>query len=59
VTRLRVPALLTLALLAVADHLGEELGVAVEYVPVTDYAASVSLFRAGDLDMGRPAGPWW
>jgi phosphonate transport system substrate-binding protein len=36
---------------AVADHLGEELGVAVEYVPVTDYAAAVSLFRAGDLDM--------
>ncbi len=35
----------------VADHLGEELGVAVEYEPVTDYAASVSLFRAGDLDM--------
>ncbi len=36
---------------SVADHLSEELGVAVEYVPVTDYAASVSLFRAGDLDM--------
>lgn len=36
---------------AVADHLAEELGVAVEYVPVTDYAAAVSLFRAGDLDM--------
>ena len=36
---------------AVADHLAEELGVTVEYVPVTDYAASVSLFRAGDLDM--------
>ena len=35
----------------VADHLGQELGVAVEYEPVTDYAASVSLFRAGDLDM--------
>ncbi len=36
---------------SVADHLSEELGVDVEYVPVTDYAASVSLFRAGDLDM--------
>ncbi len=35
----------------VADHLGEELDVEVEYVPVTDYAASVSLFRSGDLDM--------
>jgi phosphonate transport system substrate-binding protein len=36
---------------AVAEHLSEELGVAVKYVPVTDYAASVSLFRTGDLDM--------
>ncbi len=35
----------------VAQHLSDELGVAVEYEPVTDYAASVSLFRAGDLDM--------
>lgn len=35
----------------VADYLAAELGVTVEYVPVTDYAASVSLFRAGDLDM--------
>lgn len=35
----------------VADHLSEELGVTVDYEPVTDYAASVSLFRAGDLDM--------
>jgi phosphonate transport system substrate-binding protein len=35
----------------VADHLAEELGVTVEYVPVTDYAASVTLFRTGDLDM--------
>ncbi len=35
----------------VADHLSQELGVTVEYEPVTDYAASVSLFRAGDLDM--------
>ncbi len=36
---------------SVADYLGTELDVEVEYVPVTDYAASVSLFRAGDLDM--------
>ncbi len=35
----------------VARHLSDELGVAVEYQPVTDYTASVSLFRAGDLDM--------
>lgn len=36
---------------ALAAYLSAELGVDVEYVPVTDYAASVSLFRAGDLDM--------
>lgn len=34
-----------------AAYLAEELDVEVEYVPVTDYAASVSLFRAGDLDL--------
>lgn len=34
-----------------ADHLERELGVPVEYVPVTDYAAAVNLFRAGDLDL--------
>lgn len=34
-----------------AGHLSEVLGVPVEYRPVTDYAASVNLFRAGDLDM--------
>ena len=33
-----------------AAHLSEELGVEVEYIPVTDYAASVSAFRIGDLD---------
>lgn len=33
------------------DHLSEELGVEVEYAPVTDYAASVNLFRSGDLDL--------
>jgi phosphonate transport system substrate-binding protein len=36
---------------AVAEHFATELGLDVEYVPVTDYAAAVSLFRAGDLDV--------
>lgn len=36
---------------AMADYLAAKLGIKVEYVPVTDYAASVSLFRTGDLDM--------
>ncbi len=34
-----------------ANYLREELGVPVEYKPVTDYAASVTAFRLGDLDM--------
>ena len=34
----------------VATYLADSLGVEVEYVPVTDYAASVSSFRLGDLD---------
>ncbi len=34
-----------------ADYLTSELGVPVEYKPVTDYAASVTAFRVGDLDM--------
>jgi phosphonate transport system substrate-binding protein len=34
-----------------ADYLTEELGIQVEYIPVTDYAASVTAFRVGDLDM--------
>jgi phosphonate transport system substrate-binding protein len=34
-----------------AAYLRSALDVEVEYVPVTDYAASVSLFRAGDLDL--------
>lgn len=33
------------------DYLEQELGVPVEYKPVTDYAASVTAFRVGDLDM--------
>ena len=35
----------------VADSLSGALGLEVEYVPVTDYAAAVSLFRTGDLDL--------
>ena len=35
----------------VAQYLEDQLGVPVEYVPVTDYNASVSLFRSGDLDL--------
>ena len=36
---------------AMAKYLSTALGVDVEFVPVTDYAASVSLFRTGDLDL--------
>lgn len=36
---------------ALAAYLAEELDVEVEYVPVSDYAASVTLFRSGDLDL--------
>lgn len=35
----------------VSTYLSDALGVEVEYVPVTDYPASVSLFRTGDLDL--------
>jgi phosphonate transport system substrate-binding protein len=34
----------------VSDYLGEKLGVKVRYQPVTDYTASVTAFRRGDLD---------
>ncbi len=34
----------------VGDYLGEKLGVQVSYRPVTDYTASVTAFRRGDLD---------
>lgn len=34
-----------------ANYLEAELGVPVEYKPVTDYTAAVSAFRVGDLDM--------
>lgn len=36
---------------ALAAYLVEELDVEVEYVPVSDYAASVNLFGTGDLDL--------
>ncbi|MEQ8717395.1 MAG: putative selenate ABC transporter substrate-binding protein [Acidimicrobiales bacterium] len=34
-----------------ADHLESELGVTVEYVPVTDYQGAVTAFGVGDLDV--------
>ena len=36
---------------ATASYLSEELGLEVEYRPVTDYAAAVNQFRTGDLDL--------
>ncbi len=35
----------------VAEELSRQLGVKVVYVPVVDYAAAVSAFRTGDLDL--------
>jgi phosphonate transport system substrate-binding protein len=35
----------------VAQELSQQLGVPVKYVPVTDYAAAVTAFRTGDLDV--------
>ncbi|MBD2114077.1 MULTISPECIES: putative selenate ABC transporter substrate-binding protein [Cyanophyceae] len=34
-----------------ADYLEAELGVPVDYKPVTDYAAAVTAFKVGDLDL--------
>ncbi|GAB4226999.1 MAG: putative selenate ABC transporter substrate-binding protein [Elainellaceae cyanobacterium] len=34
-----------------SDYLSQELGVPVEYQPVTDYTAAVTAFKVGDLDM--------
>lgn len=45
------PAKLTAINAAMAEYLSTEVGRKVEYVPVTDYAAAVSLFKTGDLDM--------
>lgn len=36
---------------SLASYLERELGVPVEYRPVTDYAAAVTAFRVGDLDL--------
>jgi len=36
---------------AVAEHLSEELGISVEYVPVTEYASLVTAFRNGDVHL--------
>jgi phosphonate transport system substrate-binding protein len=36
---------------ALAQYLSGELNVEVKYVPVTDYAASVTAFKVGDLDL--------
>lgn len=36
---------------SVADYLASELGAEVEYVPVNDYSAAVTLFATGDLDL--------
>lgn len=47
----RDPAELAAREQALARYLGQALGVPVEYVPVTDYPASVNLFRTGDLDL--------
>jgi len=45
------PAKLATINTTMATYLATTLGVKVEYVPVTDYVASVSLFKTGDLDM--------
>ena len=45
------PAKLTRIYSTVATYLSDKLGVKVEYVPVTDYASAVNLFRTGDLDL--------
>jgi phosphonate transport system substrate-binding protein len=34
-----------------AEYLSAELGISVEYKPVTDYAAAVTAFKVGDLDL--------
>lgn len=36
---------------SLAEYLEAELGVPVEYKPVTDYAAAVTAFKVGDLDL--------
>lgn len=45
------PELLQRLYTHLANYLEAELGVPVEYKPVTDYAAAVTAFRVGDLDL--------
>ncbi|TVQ13501.1 MAG: putative selenate ABC transporter substrate-binding protein [Leptolyngbya sp. DLM2.Bin27] len=45
------PELLQRLYSRLADYLEAELGVPVDYRPVTDYAAAVTAFRVGDLDL--------
>lgn len=45
------PHLLQRLYRSVSGYLEDKLGVPVEYQPVTDYTASVSLFKVGDLDL--------
>ena len=45
------PEMLQRQFTLLSDYLSAELGVPVEYKPVTDYTAAVSAFRSGDLDM--------
>jgi phosphonate transport system substrate-binding protein len=35
----------------VADYLSKEIGVPVDYKPITDYTAAVTAFKVGDLDL--------
>jgi phosphonate transport system substrate-binding protein len=45
------PAKLARQFALVADYLAAKSGKKVEFVPVTDYAAAVTAFRVGDLDL--------
>ncbi|MFM9040926.1 MAG: phosphate/phosphite/phosphonate ABC transporter substrate-binding protein, partial [Vulcanococcus sp.] len=45
------PEKLNLLYGSVASELSRQLGVPVKYVPLTDYAAAVTAFRTGDLDL--------
>ena len=45
------PEILSRLYATVADSMAAALDLEVEYRPVTDYAAAVSLFRTGDLDL--------
>lgn len=45
------PELLVRSYGLLADYLSEELGIEVEYRPVTEYEAAVTAFKVGDLDL--------